>query len=228
VFAAALDLEAALREQHPRITAVDIFHFWTSFDVWVDLAVFCRKTLWNGHEDELRIEAALRRFSRFLGSYAHSIRFEGGCRLIEHSTTQDGAFSTNGSGDPGLSDASQQDANPRLATGALHGQERVSAAESSELLASQNASSRGVNSGRRRGRRPNRERTEALRNAIRNQGEHWRDHLDEIFKELDSKEVPLGDFHGMKLDLDDSPPRRSGNGTIWNAQILDTLRKYSD
>jgi hypothetical protein len=240
LFAAALDLEAALREQYARLTAIDIFHFWTSFDVWVDLAAFCRKTLWNGHEDQLRIEAARQRFCRFLGSYAHSICSERGHRLVEHSTTEEGAFSTNGSGDPGhaqssLSDASQEYASPRLSTGALDARETVAAADSSELVATPNSSPQGSDTGRRRGRRPNPERREAIRSAIDKHGDQWRDHLSDIFGDLDSQGVHLGDFLGIRIDLDDG---QSTNVSKWDdlelavgdqrRQVVDALRKYLD
>lgn len=187
LFAAALDLEAALREQYARLTAIDVFHFWTSFDVWVDLAAFCRKTLWNGREDQATIEAALRRFCRILGGYAHSIR-----------------------------------SGPGEGAGA-------------EVLAPENVTSEGSKSGKRRGRPPNIERRDAIRNAVKKQGEHWRDHLDEICKELDSQEVPLGGLQDTKIQLDDA---LSSKVSKWGdlelavgeqrAQILDTLRKYAE
>lgn len=174
LFAAALDLEAALREQHPQLTAIDICHFWTSFDVWVDLAAFCRKTLWNGHEDQASIEAARRRFCRFLGSYAHSIR-----------------------------------------SGAANAESEVS------------------KTGKKRGRRANAERRDAIRNAINAHGDQWRDHLSEIFGDLDSKGVHLGDFLDMRIDLDDG---QSTKVSKWDdlelaegdrrRQVVDALRKY--
>jgi hypothetical protein len=88
---------------------------------------------------------------------------------------------------------------------------------------------------RRRGRRPNPERRDAIRNAISKHGDQWRDHLDEIFKELDRQEVPLGDFQGTKIDLGDG---HSVKVSKWEdlelaegeqrRQIVDVIRKYMD
>jgi hypothetical protein len=88
---------------------------------------------------------------------------------------------------------------------------------------------------KKRGRRPKPERRDAIQGAISKHGDLWRDHLHEIFAELDSNQTVLGDFQGMKIDLGD------GNGewvSKWEdldlaagkqrSQILDTLRKYTD
>jgi hypothetical protein len=63
----------------------------------------------------------------------------------------------------------------------------------------------------------------------------WRDHLNDIFTELDSQEVPLGDFQSWKIDLGDG---NSSPVSTWadldlaigeqRRQILDALRKYTD
>jgi hypothetical protein len=89
--------------------------------------------------------------------------------------------------------------------------------------------------GRKRGRRPNEERRAALRNEITKYGDAWRDELGEIFKELDRQGVPLGDFHGRKIDLGDG---QRTSASKWEdldltmgaerSQIIDTLRKYID
>jgi hypothetical protein len=86
---------------------------------------------------------------------------------------------------------------------------------------------------RRRGRRPNQERRDAIRNAIKKKGDQWRDHLDQIFKELESQGTSLGDFQGMKIDLGDG---ESAPVSTWadldlavgeqRGQIIDVLRKY--
>ena len=88
---------------------------------------------------------------------------------------------------------------------------------------------------RRRGRRPNQERRDAIQDAITKHGDECRDHLSEIFKELDSKDVPLGDFHGREIDLGDG---ESTKVLKWDdldlaqgeqrKQIIDSLRKYPD
>ena len=88
---------------------------------------------------------------------------------------------------------------------------------------------------RRRGRRPNPERRNAIRNAISKHGDLWRDHLDEIFKELDRQQAPLGDFQGTKIDLGDG---ESAKVSKWEdlelaegeqrRQIVDVIRKYTD
>jgi hypothetical protein len=88
---------------------------------------------------------------------------------------------------------------------------------------------------KKRGRRSNPERREAIRKAIEKHGEPWRDHLAEILTELDSQEVPLGDFQGRKIDLGDG---QSSKVSSWDdldlaqdeqrRQVLDALRKYLD
>jgi hypothetical protein len=90
-------------------------------------------------------------------------------------------------------------------------------------------------SAKRRGRRPNQDRREAIHNAIARHGDEWRDHLGDIFKELDGKEVPLGDFQAREIDLGDG---ESTKVSKWDdldlacgeqrRQIIDVLRKYAD
>jgi hypothetical protein len=76
LFSAALDLEDSLRSQHSRLTAIDVCHFWTSLQVRVSLAAFCRSTLWIPQSDQRDIEAARRLFFRKLGGYVHGIHPE--------------------------------------------------------------------------------------------------------------------------------------------------------
>jgi hypothetical protein len=92
-----------------------------------------------------------------------------------------------------------------------------------------------VGAARRRGRRRNQERRGAIHDAITKHGDEWRDHLGEIFKELDSQEVPLGDFQGREIDLGDSQSQKVSSWEDLDlaegeerAQIVDALRKYLD
>jgi hypothetical protein len=85
----------------------------------------------------------------------------------------------------------------------------------------------------KRGRRSNPERRDAIRKAIVKHGEPWRDHLGEIFTELDSQQVPLGDFQGMNIDLGDGQSQKVSSWSDLDLaegeqrrQILDALRKY--
>jgi hypothetical protein len=90
-----------------------------------------------------------------------------------------------------------------------------------------------LKTGRRRGRLPNQPRRDAIRNTISERGELWRDHLSEIFTDLDSQAVALGDFQDIKTDLGDG---KSSSVSTWSdldlaggaqrRQIIDTLRKY--
>jgi hypothetical protein len=88
---------------------------------------------------------------------------------------------------------------------------------------------------RRRGRRPNQERRDAIHQAISRNGDKWRDHLPDIFGELDNKDVFLGNFQRLEIDV--------GEGKITKVQswddlglaegkqlkrIIDALRKYAD
>jgi hypothetical protein len=87
----------------------------------------------------------------------------------------------------------------------------------------------------RRGRRPNAVRRDAIRCAINKYGDEWRDHLLEIFAELDTNEVQLGDFQTLRIDLEDG---QSSKVLGWadldlaqgkqRRQIVDALRKYTD
>ncbi|MBI3681127.1 MAG: hypothetical protein HY235_12115 [Acidobacteria bacterium] len=74
LLAAAADLEGALRNNHPYLEAADIYHFWTSLEIHVELAEFCRQELWDRRDNEGEIEHARWRFGRVLGSYAYEIR----------------------------------------------------------------------------------------------------------------------------------------------------------
>jgi len=87
----------------------------------------------------------------------------------------------------------------------------------------------------RRGRRANTARRDSIRRAINKHGDQWRDHLPEIFADLDSEEAALGDFQSVKIDLGDG---QSSHVLSWadldlaqgkqRRQILDSLRKYFD
>jgi hypothetical protein len=124
----------------------------------------------------------------------------------------------------------------RTVNGVAEGRETtVAEATSSQMSAPENDSLRVAKTGKRRGRPPNQERRDALRTAIRAHGGQWRDHLDDIFTELDSQKVPLGDFQNMKIDLGE---RKSARVSAWahldladgeqRGQIVDVLRKYTD
>jgi hypothetical protein len=105
----------------------------------------------------------------------------------------------------------------------------------SAMPAEENASVQVLKAGKRRGRRPNHERQGAVRTAIQKHGGQWRDHLNEIFTELDRQEVPLGCFRSRKIDLGEG---KSAPVLTWadldfadgeqRRQIVDALRKYTD
>jgi len=88
---------------------------------------------------------------------------------------------------------------------------------------------------RRRGRRRNQGRRDAIHNAIAKHGSLWRDHLSDIFAELDGDDVPLGDFQGKEIDLGDGESTKVWKWDDLNlAQgeqlrtLIDALRKYAD
>jgi len=105
----------------------------------------------------------------------------------------------------------------------------------SEMASSDMIHPQGVKSATKRGRRPDKERRDAIRNEISKHGEQWRDHLSEIFTELDNQGVRLGDFQNIKIDLGDG---QSSSVSSWGdldlaqgeqlRQIVDSLRKYAD
>lgn len=111
----------------------------------------------------------------------------------------------------------------------------VDVADRSKMSASENAVPRIPKAGKKRGRRSNPARRDAIRGAINTHGDAWREHLGEIFDELDSQKAPLGDFQGMKIDVGEGEKT-----TVWTwadlglaegnqrKQIIDTLRKYTD
>jgi hypothetical protein len=108
-------------------------------------------------------------------------------------------------------------------------------ASSSQMSAPGNASLQVLKAGKRRGRRPNQERRDAVCTAIRTHGGQWRDHLNDIFTDLDRQEVPLGGFQSVKIDLGEG---ESAPVSTWadldladgeqRRQIVDALRKYTD
>jgi len=125
---------------------------------------------------------------------------------------------------------------------ALTGIPKHAVADSSEpaqssvpLSTPENTSLRVLKTGKRPGRRPDKERRDAIRSAIRAHGGHWREHLEDIFAELDRRKVPLGDFKILRMDLDDG---QSAQVSTWadlglaegvqRRQIVDVLRKYTD
>ena len=93
----------------------------------------------------------------------------------------------------------------------------------------------GEDSARRRGRRRNQGRRDAIHKAIAKHGSAWRDHLSEIFAELDGDDVPLGDFQGREIDLGDGESTKVWKWDDLNLaqgeqlkQFIDALRKYAD
>jgi hypothetical protein len=117
--------------------------------------------------------------------------------------------------------------------GAADGRKRVAESGSSGVSGLEDASLQVLKAGKRRGRRPNQERRNAICTAIRTYGGEWRDHLDAIFTDLDSQEVPLGNLQTMKIDLGEG---ESAPVSTWadldlaageqHRQIVDVLRKY--
>lgn len=88
---------------------------------------------------------------------------------------------------------------------------------------------------KKRGRPPNQGRRDAIYSAIAKHGDEWRDHLSDIFAELDGNDVPLGDFTGREIDLGDGQNAKAWKWTDLDfAQgnqlklIIDVLRKYAD
>ena len=109
------------------------------------------------------------------------------------------------------------------------------AASGSEGAPSQMTNSQGLRRGKTRGRRSNPQRRAAIQKAILAHGEAWRDHLCEIFEELDRQEVPLGDFQSLVIELGDCQTQRVSKWSDLDLadgdqrrKVLDALRKYLD
>lgn len=86
---------------------------------------------------------------------------------------------------------------------------------------------------KRRGRRPNRERRLAIQGALCKHGEDWRERLNEIFTELDSKDVSMGDLWGCQIDLGGGQNQKACKWEDLDLaqgeqrrKIIDLLRKY--
>jgi hypothetical protein len=87
---------------------------------------------------------------------------------------------------------------------------------------------------KKRGRRPDQGRREAIGKVLSKHGDRWRDHLAEIFKELDAKELLIGNLNGMRIDLGDG---QSTAVSKWEdldlaegkdrRRVIDMLRKYT-
>jgi len=93
----------------------------------------------------------------------------------------------------------------------------------------------GVTTAKKRGRHSNPERRDAIQKAILSRGEAWRDHLAEIFNELDREEVDLGDFQTREIDLGDGQNKRASSWEDLDLadgdqrkKLIDALRKYRD
>jgi hypothetical protein len=90
-------------------------------------------------------------------------------------------------------------------------------------------------SGKRRGRRGNEDRRDAIRRLIVKYGEEWRDHLSDMFHELDSSNVQLGAFEGKKISVGDDQTIRASKWADLElaegdqrSRIIDALRKYAE
>jgi hypothetical protein len=100
LFAAALEIENLVRQQHRgRLRASDVCHLWTSRDLGLHLARFCREGLWVpegsfGHRADARlIEEARRQFCGRLGSYVLGVRSSPPRQHVKGSTvTQDSSW----------------------------------------------------------------------------------------------------------------------------------------
>ena len=105
--------------------------------------------------------------------------------------------------------------------------------ERSDVSAPEGGSPQFRETGKKRGRHRDQERRDAIRNAITKYGDAWRDRVSDVFKELDSKNVPLGDFLGREIDLGDGDSTKVSK---WDdldlaqgeqrRKIVDALRKY--
>jgi hypothetical protein len=92
-----------------------------------------------------------------------------------------------------------------------------------------------LKTGRRRGRLPDRERRAAIHKAIIQYGSQWRDHLSEVYTELEDLEAALGGFQAMTIDLGDGESTKVSKWTDLDLadgkqrrKIVDCLRKYVD
>jgi hypothetical protein len=90
-----------------------------------------------------------------------------------------------------------------------------------------------LNSGKKRGRRPDAARRAAICSAMGKHGDEWRDHLGEIFAELDSGEVALEHFSCWRIEFGDGTSQKTSTWADLDLaegkqrrKIIDALRKY--
>ncbi|MGA2154511.1 MAG: hypothetical protein ABSH37_08850 [Bryobacteraceae bacterium] len=121
--------------------------------------------------------------------------------------------------------------NPELQAG----QEPRQTEPKSKMAPADIAASQEAQGSKKRGRRSNRVRRDAIKKAILTHGEAWRDHLSEIFEELDREKADLGAFQNRKIDLGDGLSQMASS---WDdlgladgnqrTKLIDALRKYLD
>lgn len=215
VWRALGDFDMVLASRHPSASASAIAHFWQSWQIYWHVKRLCREKLANsvaagafafGWENTSEAgQFALRQLS----SYASTI-----------SMVPDQA---NGS-IPSQTAEAAPDVGETLASG-----------DTSKIPEPANVAPQVLNPGKRRGRPPDQQRRDAIHTAVNKHGDEWREHLEEIFSELDNQEVPLRDFQGMTIDLGEGESRRARTWTDLDLaegdqrkQIIDTLRKYAD
>jgi hypothetical protein len=215
VWRALGDFDVVLVSRHPSASASAIAHFWRSWQIYRHVMGFCGEKLANsvaaaafafGWENTSEAgQFALRQLS----SYARTISMA-----------------------------------PDQASGAIPGQMAEASPDVGETLASghrskvpepANVAPQVLNPGKRRGRPPDHQRRDAIHTAVNKYGDEWREHLEEIFSELNNQEVPLRDFQGMTIDLGECKSARAQTWTDLDLiegdqrkQIIDTLRKYAD
>jgi hypothetical protein len=86
---------------------------------------------------------------------------------------------------------------------------------------------------RKPGKRPDPHYRNAVRKAISQHGSEWRDHLCDIFRELDKQGLPLKGFQDLKIDLGDGKQSRVSSWSELDLlegeqrrKVIDALRKY--
>ena len=171
----AIELEICLLRTFPKPCVKDVFHFWTSLQLYRHLADISKSA--NGrYSDPSNFNIIIQ---RWIGSYA------------------------------------------ALLLPPVHRDETDTAVTS-------------TSSHEKRGRQPNQGRRDVIHAAIFRHGNSWRDHLDEILKELDDKNVLMGVIGHKKLDLGDGVPRRPAKWQDLNLTegrerkaFVDALRKYA-
>jgi hypothetical protein len=246
------DLEKALLEIPSNLSVDTIAAYFTSWRVWRHIVDWAPRVVWEmiqqKHPMIVQIDerAAVQFLHRQMWAYAQEVKSKSvydasGSSEADSVATMKPRPSSDEDSIPAGSSSAEGPAQLEPAPSANADGVGRSAADvapapaAAPVPASAGKAAESSTSAKRRGRRLDQERRDAIRNAISQHSDDWRNHLNEIFTELDSKEVSLGDFQGRRIDLGDGKCQIASKWEDLDLaqgddgrKIIDALRKYVD